>query len=200
MKFKVGDRVKYKQNGEIFKITVVDRSYTNFPYRVKNKSGYECWFEEEELESANYTYEDLKKSPIGTKVTFENGKVLVKDDEDRYENSKTYRHNEDLDGIKDNSDYGRIIKIEEPEYTTVYASKVEILDEVEKRYLRGVIRPFRDKVKTIKKGTLNINDEQYISINFENTANNFALPNFKKGTMYKGMGVDKKYTLEELGL
>ena len=152
------------------------------------------------VEEYKYTYEDLKKSPIGTKVTFENGKVLVKDDEDRYENSKTYRYNEDLDGIKDNSDYGRIIKIEEPEYTTVYASKVEILDEVEKRYLRGVIRPFRDKVKTIKKGTLNINDEQYISINFENTANNFALPNFKKGTMYKGMGVDKKYTLEELGL
>lgn len=205
MKFKVGDRVKFVKSieihsnkvklGGIYKIKHVNSSAFCTPYRVENGE----WFGEEEL-LKEYTYEDLKKSPIGTKVTFENGKVLVKDDEDRYENSKTYRHNEDLDGIKDNSDYGRIIKIEEPEYTTVYASKVEILDEVEKRYLRGVIRPFRDKVKTIKKGTLNINDEQYISINFENTANNFALPNFKKGTMYKGMGVDKKYTLEELGL
>ena len=196
MKFKVGDRVKYKQNGEIFKITVVDRSYTNFPYRVKNKSGYECWFEEEELESANYTYEDLKKSPIGTKVTFENGKVLVKDDEDRYENSKTYRHNEDLDGIKDNSDYGRIIKIEEPEYTTVYASKVEILDEVEKRYLRGVIRPFRDKVTYIEKA--NAYDCSFIRI--ATNEEDIVLPHFKADAMYKGMKTNKAYTLEELGL
>lgn len=28
----------------------------------------------------------------------------------------------------------------------------------------------------------------------------FSLPFFEKGTMYKGMETDKRYTLEELGL
>lgn len=153
------------------------------------------------VEEYKYTYEDLKKSPIGTKVMFENGKILIKLSDKRYDNEGCWREESGLEKMKDIvGNFGKIVKIEEPTYTTVYEYKPEILDEAEKRYLRGVIRPFRDKVKTIKKGTLNINDEQYISINFENTANNFALPNFKKGTMYKGMGVDKKYTLEELGL
>ena len=153
------------------------------------------------VEEYKYTYEDLKKSPIGTKVMFENGKILIKLSDKRYDNEGCWREESGLEKMKDIvGNFGKIVKIEEPTYTTVYEYKPEILDEAEKRYLRNIIRPFRDKVKTIKKGTLNINDEQYISINFENTANNFALPNFKKGTMYKGMGVDKKYTLEELGL
>lgn len=61
---------------------------------------------------------------VGDKV-----KLVRTDDEDRYENPETYRYNEDLEGIKDNSDYGKIIKIEEPKYETVYEAKTEILDE-----------------------------------------------------------------------
>lgn len=217
MKFKIGDKVKVKNNlityelygGQSFvddmekyksKIVTIRNVYTHF-YEIEEDRGAWYWTDEMFENKKQYTYEDLKKSPIGTKIIFEDGTVLVKDEENYFENASKSRDIANLYNLKDNySDLGKIIKIEEPTYETVYEAKKEILDEVEKRYLRGVIRPFRDKVKTIKKGTLNINDEQYISINFENTANNFALPNFKKGTMYKGMGVDKKYTLEELGL
>ena len=200
MKFKVGDRVKYKQNGEIFKITVVDRSYTNFPYRAKNKSGYECWFEEEELESANYTYEDLKKSPIGTKVTFEKGNVLLKTCRNRFENEIDVSKIDELTNFK-NKYYGKIIKIEEPTYTTIYEYKPEILDEVEKRYLKNVIRPFRDSVKSIEKFIFSTGAAKII-IKIERSESFWyiSLPPFEKYKMYKNMEEDKEYTLEELGL
>lgn len=78
-----------------------------------------------------------------------------------------------------------------------YIGKPEILDEEEKRYLEGVIRPFRDKVKNIIKNT-NYSHQCYIGIRLEHEG--FALPYFKENTMYKGMELDKVYTLEELGL
>ena len=72
----------------------------------------------------------------------------------------------------------------------------QILDNVEKRYLENVIRPFKDKVTSIEK--LNYWDDEYINIDMCNEATD--LPNFKKNTMYKGMKIGKKYTLKELGL
>ena len=74
----------------------------------------------------------------------------------------------------------------------------QILDDVERRYLSAVIRPFRDKVLHIRKGSLACNEE-YISIHFRK-CDFTCLPNFKRGTMYKGMEPDRRYTLEELGL
>ena len=71
-----------------------------------------------------------------------------------------------------------------------------ILDEVEKRYLRGVIRPFRNEVKSIWK--LSYVSEQIV-IQMQSGIE-IKLPCFKKGTMYQGMEIDKRYTLEELGL
>ena len=77
-----------------------------------------------------------------------------------------------------------------------------ILDEVEKRYLKGVIRPFKNRVRHIKKVRF-ISDEseyQYIIIVLRDVSYNIALPIFKEGTMYKGMEQDKMYSLDELGL
>lgn len=75
----------------------------------------------------------------------------------------------------------------------------EILDEKEKEYLRQVIRPFRDKVEYISiNGTININ-KLYMQI-FVANCDFVSFPNFEKGTMYKGMEIGKKYTIEELGL
>lgn len=71
-----------------------------------------------------------------------------------------------------------------------------ILDEVEKRYLRGVIRPFRNEVKSIWK--LSYVSEQIV-IQMQSGIE-IKLPCFKKGTMYQGMEIDKRYTLEELEL
>ena len=204
MKFKVGDRVRFIKSiwshscrvevGEVYKIKNVDKG-SEIPYQTE--TNFE-WFKEEELERAEYTYEDLKKSPIGTKITFENGEVLVKDDDGNYSNKKRWRDDSDLKELKDRvNTLGKIIKIEEPTYQTVYESKVEILDEAEKRYLRGVIRPFRDKVTYIRKFVYSTGDAK-IDIVVENWY--ICLPTFPKNQMYKNMEDDKEYTLEELGL
>ena len=74
--------------------------------------------------------------------------------------------------------------------------KEEILDDIEKEYLRVVIKPFRNKVKYIGKNFSN--GSEYISINVNGEW--VIFPYFKKGTMYKGMEINKRYSLEELGL
>lgn len=93
------------------------------------------------------------------------------------------------------SDRVKVLKIERPTYTAVY--EVKILDEQEKKYLSAVIRPFRDRVKSIAK-CCSYNG-YYIEIDFKNEIN-ISFPYFKKNTMYKGMEEYKEYTLEELGL
>ena len=152
-----------------------------------------------------YNYEDLKKAPIGTKITFQNG-YLIKIDKERvygvingiYYNGKIDYIILFLKGKVTDERFGKIIKIEEPIYQTVYEHKEEILDEAEKRYLRAVIRPFRDKIKYIIKVRSSYDNNFYIRIVLNNDVS--TLPYFKKNTMYKGMKIDKEYTLEELGL
>lgn len=76
----------------------------------------------------------------------------------------------------------------------------QILNDDEKRYLEGVIRPFKDKVMYItKRSVISDSTIEYISIQLAGDEY-IWLPRFKKGTMYKGMGPDHRYTLEELGL
>ena len=204
-KFKVGDRVRAKLEKEYMGVcngdlgTITENSPCPFVSWDKLNGGTIA-LDEEGLELAEYTYEDLKKSPIGTKITFENGTVLVKDEEDYFENISRSRNIAHLCNLKDNySSLGKIIKIEEPEYKTVYESKVEILDETEKRYLRGVIRPFRSKVLQIAKKYDNFTGLEYIRIIIKDDVS-LEFPSFSKNIMYKNMEEDKEYTLEELGL
>ena len=72
-----------------------------------------------------------------------------------------------------------------------------ILDEKEKEYLSAVIKPFRDKVISISKKSANYGE--FIDILIDE-AEDIYLPYFKPGKMYQGMGVNREYTLEELGL
>ena len=75
----------------------------------------------------------------------------------------------------------------------------EILDDVEKRYLSAVIRPFRKRVDSIIKISDPLGSaKEYIFIKLDEDS--FSLPYFKIGTMYQGMELEKVYTLEELGL
>lgn len=80
----------------------------------------------------------------------------------------------------------------------------QILDDVEKEYLSNIIKPFRDSVIFIKKIRNPDDKHEHIGItvrcydNFSPT--NMLFPHFEKGTMYKGMEIDKEYTLAELGL
>ena len=207
MKFKIGDKVKLNKNIKDFRYGRAGVSYEEIgTIKGVKKDTYTVGFPshsswdgtEEELELAEYTYEDLKKSPIGTKITFEAGAVLVKDEENYFENVNRCREIANLYNLKDNcSDLGKIIKIEEPEYKKVYEYKPEILDKAEKRYLRRVIRPFRDKVTYIRKFVYSTGDAK-IDIVVENWY--ICLPTFPKNQMYKNMEDDKEYTLEELGL
>lgn len=77
-----------------------------------------------------------------------------------------------------------------------YIVEKEILDEEEKEYLSAVIKPFRYKIEYIAKHGVN---KEYIDICIRNDSK-IIFPYFKSGTMYKGMELNKKYTLEELGL
>ena len=76
-----------------------------------------------------------------------------------------------------------------------------ILEPAEKKYLSAVIKPFRSKVYAIAKYDDGV-DNYYIQIAVKQSGffEYVNLPYFKKGTMYKGMELDKEYSLEELGL
>ena len=74
----------------------------------------------------------------------------------------------------------------------------KILDDVEKAYLSAVIKPFRKNIKYIAKYTFST-EAEYVKICL-NCNDYIVFPNFKRGTMYKGMKTNKEYTLEELGL
>lgn len=84
-----------------------------------------------------------------------------------------------------------IIKVEQP-----------ILDDIEKKYLSNIIKPFRNKVKWIKKYSSPTENFEYIRISYQdhNYSNVLNFPDFEAGTMYRGMKLDKLYTLKELGL
>lgn len=76
--------------------------------------------------------------------------------------------------------------------------KKEILDDVERRYLWNIIKPFRDKVTTISKNLDWKWKKPFICIRLKKEVS-ISLPYFRGG-MYEGMEANKKYTLEELGL
>lgn len=80
--------------------------------------------------------------------------------------------------------------------------KKPILDDIEREYLSNVIKPFRDRVVSIIKYD-DYDRCEYIVIKYRNIngyTGRMYFQAFEKGTMYQGMEVDKKYTLEELGL
>lgn len=212
-KFKVGDKVKLVRTdgewswyeeylGQMFTIKEIEEDWKGTFAVLEEKGTLMPYLKNLELVEKVYTYEDLKKSPIGTKITFEDGNVFFKDNEYRYINIGGIRINEWLSNLRDDmGQLGKIIKIEEPIYQTVYECKEEILDEAEKRYLSNVIRPFRDKVEYIcKYHHTSVTNKEFICICFLNSNGLMLLPYFKEHSMYKGMELDKNYTLEELGL
>lgn len=83
-------------------------------------------------------------------------------------------------------------------------AKEPVLDEVERKYLYDVIKPFRNRVTAIAKyeSTTWVTGKQFIRIQLlgEECSEFINLPWFKSNTMYKGMKLNKEYTLKELGL
>lgn len=129
----------------------------------------------------------------GDKIHFDYGVYFIDSNEDGKKFCNIFAEGEDSKVSK----IERLIK-----YETIYEAPKEILDKEEKEYLEAVIRPFRYRAKCIKKIiAMDITPyagEEFIIIFLEREA--ISLPFFKKNTMYKGMELNKEYTLEELGL
>lgn len=75
--------------------------------------------------------------------------------------------------------------------------KEQILDDVEKDYLSAVIKPFRKRIKYIE--IRKIGSKQFVHIELSG-GDCMSFPSFKENTMYKGMELDKHYSLDELVL
>ena len=77
-----------------------------------------------------------------------------------------------------------------------------VLDAAEKRYLTNIIKPFKDQVIAIAKRSANYGEFIDIMIDEGDIGDcgNIYLPYFKPGKMYKGMKVNREYSLEQLGL
>lgn len=155
MKYKVGDRVKVVDTkrsnfmlGDIIKITKTNGT-SSFPYWCEGEL-HEEYMAEDQIAPADYTWEDFLKCPVGTKVTFERGKVIYKMEKDEFgeeftdsSDNYSFRDLENFE-LKD-SDYGKIIKIEEPTYTTVYEP-----NEVEEMTMEEVCKALGKQIKIVK--------------------------------------------------
>lgn len=75
--------------------------------------------------------------------------------------------------------------------------KEPILDEVEREYLSAVIKPFKGNVDYICK---RLNHGGYYIAIVSNGSDVPKLPYFPNNEMYKGMELDHRYKLKELGL
>ena len=70
---------------------------------------------------------------------------------------------------------------------------------MEKEYLKSVIKPFRNRVTSVRKWFNGI--DYQIMISLDDGENLCKLPRFPLGSeMYMGMDSEKWYTLHELGL
>lgn len=92
-----------------------------------------------------------------------------------------------------------IIKIERPvKYETIYEAPKQMLDKKEKEWLENFLRPFKFNIIYIEK-YISLSKNYYIKIYF-NAFDSIQLPEFEKDKYYKGMKLNKEYTLKELGL
>lgn len=76
--------------------------------------------------------------------------------------------------------------------------KIELLTKEEKEYLECVIKPFKDIVEYIAKSDID-NNLEYLCISIKDDYH-LCFPNFLKNKYYKGLEIEKKYTLKDLGL
>lgn len=217
MKFKVGDKVKIREDlsfGKYYSVHLSRSMLSNKGKEAKityispdddtchlDIDGGNWWWSEDMLEphTSKIAKKDLRD---GDYCVFKNGDKAIKIGNYVGTHNTVVPLREYNNKLEHNFNPRRdIIRIDRPtEYETIYKND-GILDSTEKKYLAAVIAPFRDKVKNIAKIDKD-NGKQYICIchNGGLYIENVALPYFKSGTMYVGMKSNKVYTLEELGL
>ena len=75
----------------------------------------------------------------------------------------------------------------------------DVLDEIERKYLKAVLRPFRNRVVRVVKLKFPACSDYYLRADLDN-GDHLSFPNFPAGTMYNGIELCRGYTLEELGI
>lgn len=80
----------------------------------------------------------------------------------------------------------------------------QILDDVEREYLKTILKPFHEKVDYVAKNSRNIFGNnyrrEYLYIQFHDQDGKFEFPDFNSGEMYSGMELRRSYKLDELGI
>ncbi len=196
MKYKVGDKVKIVKVGKEFNPHF--KKYIGEIYEIKEADcneyildieGGTFWqnYELELVKPKQFTKSDLKDNHIVVNKKG-NKQVWGNKDKDLFNDCLTSKTN----------DKKTIVEVYEFD-KLIWKREEQILDEVEKKYLSDLIRPFRDKVRYIRLINYVNTIKQFISIEIKGDSSIY-FPLFKKGTMYKGMEVDKNYSLEDLGL
>lgn len=104
-----------------------------------------------------------------------------------------------------NTSIANFLYIRDLNYETWELYKEPILTEEEKEYLSNVIKPFKNRVcYIIKYKNLCALNEEYIQICVRSYNNeldeDINLPLFVKGSMYKNMQEERRYSLRALGL
>lgn len=217
MKFKVGDKVKIKENLSCKKYGAM--YFTSLMRRYRGKEAKITYISPDgdfchlDIDGGSWGWSEDMLEPYTSKIAKKDlrdgDKCTLKNNEKAFVIDKTVVTKDDVLSLYDynsklehnfNSNYD-IVKVDRPVgYKTIYKND-EILDSTEKKYLTAVITPFRDKVRYIVKGNTDIG-KQRITIYIDNGTfiECITLPHFKSGTMYVGMKSTKEYTLEELGL
>lgn len=186
-KFKVGDKVRIKEN-----------------LKVGCRYNNGCFFDQE-MEKYKGKAAVIKAYHM---LTYLKGNVEIKnaskyiyildiDDGYWYWSSSMLEKVEDKKHFKSlPRDFTGTIDVEKGFITNI--AEKEILDEVEKEYLSAVIKPFKKIITGIVVNDILIG-EPYLSIKVRGN-DEITFPCFKKGTMYKNMKTNREYTLKELGL
>lgn len=204
MKFKVGDKVKViaKKHGHGFNIGEIVKieEISDREYKCSSlKKDKLWWMGEDEFIKVKFIKSDLKDGDI---VTYRNGLKKIVSGDKLYGNdlfAPLRYYTEDLKDVDGEEEYD-IVKVERPvKCETVFERKEEVLDETEKKYLTEVIRPFRKRIQFIQKKKEITEINPYIRIVCEDN-DKLVFPYITDNSMYKGMEVNKKYTLKELGL
>lgn len=188
MKFKVGDRVRIRTDLKIFEkygsqyfvrnmnqhkgeIAIITRVFDDY-YFIN-------------LDSFYWTDEMLKPCDAVLTISQLQSEIDKLSNKVQEEYSKVISNRDRVNYLKE-----QLKQLKEEE-------NKPILNEEEKEYLSVVIRPFKDKVKYIAKyGDSRL---EFISIKLVGDSA-MLFPYFNKNTMYKGMELEKQYTLKELGL
>lgn len=217
MKFKVGDKVMVKKDlkvgfydgiSSILEMTkyrgktAIIKSVGFISYKLDIDNMEWNWTDDMlELCKIRFAKSDLKDGDI---VTYRNGDkrtVIAENliDSNGFISRKLNQYTNELKDLVIGERLD-IVKVERPtQYKEVFVRKEEVLDETEKKYLTEVISPFRKRIQFIQKRKEITEINPYLRIVFKDN-DKLVFPYITDKTMYKGMEVNKKYTLKELGL